>query len=910
MLRLCIVLTLGVVVFACGGAEPAPPASIPLGSPSVATPPTVAAPTGKLPSGVAPLAYRLDLSIIPDRERFAGAVEIDLQVDQPTQRIYLHALSIAVKSVDFRSSEGVTVPATFRSFDNTGVAALELDAPIAAGRYVTRIVYDAPFDTQLKGLYRVHAGDQDYAFTQFEAIAARQAFPCFDEPRFKTPFQVRLTVRATDRAIANTSEIGAELLPDGLRSVRFATTEPLPTYLVAFAVGPLDVIDAPPIAANDVRARPLPFRAIAVQGKGKDLAHAIAHTPAMVAELEGYFGIAYPYDKLDIIAVPDFAAGAMENAGAITFREPLLLLDALRATEGQRRGFAYVMAHELAHQWFGNLVTMPWWDDIWLNEAFATWMGYRVVQALHREHHAEIDLLEHVQFAMSQDSLASARVIRQPIETSHDILNAFDAITYSKGGGVLSMFERYLGPEVFRQGIRQYMTAHRFGTATTIDLIAALSAAHGHDLQAAFGTFLDQAGVPLLETRLECTPEASRLHLTQSRYVPLGSTAERERVWNVPLCVRWGVGDKTDQTCSLIEQRQSVVTLPVCPDWFLPNADASAYVRFALAAPDLERLPTRGLGRLNVREQLALVDALSSGFAAGSVDAKALLSMAKVLAAQSERAVVTAPMGWLAFAREHADSEAQRSKIEAFGRTLYTPHKKRLGWVETPDDDGETRLLRAEVLGFLALEAQDTAVRREAVKRGRAYLGLGSDGAIHPEAVATDLVDVVLTVTVQEGNEKLFDHVVKLLHGSADAVLRDRLLGALGGTRDPVLSARALALGLDPAVRVNETLTPLSRQLREPTRRDAAWTWLTQNIEGVLSKVGPARGGRMPWLGATFCATDGQEKVRALFTPRLETLNGGPRNLNGALEAIALCAAKVDAQRASTAAFFAQRTPQ
>jgi alanyl aminopeptidase len=208
-LRSLLVLAACSCWLACGGAEPAPPASLPIGSPASPVLAPGEVPTGKLPSGVKPLAYRLELSIVPDRDRFAGVVEIDLQVDQPTQRIYLHALSLSVTSVDVRSSDGATVPAVFRVFDNSGVAALELEAPIAAGRYMTRIVYDAPFDHQLKGLYRVHAGDQDYAFTQFEAIAARQAFPCFDEPRFKTPFDVRLTVRATDRAIANTTEIGA-----------------------------------------------------------------------------------------------------------------------------------------------------------------------------------------------------------------------------------------------------------------------------------------------------------------------------------------------------------------------------------------------------------------------------------------------------------------------------------------------------------------------------------------------------------------------------------------------------------------------------------------------------------------------------------------------------------------------------
>jgi len=895
----------------CGGVEPVALRTepLPIASAAPLPLPPVETPLGKLPTTVTPLAYRLELALIPDRERFAGVVEIDLQIDEPAQRIFLHAQALQVASVELRSADGVSVAAAFQSIESTGVASIDLQTPIGPGRYTTRITYDAPYDRQLKGIYRVSAGGQDYAFTQFEAISARQAFPCFDEPRFKTPFDVELTVRENDRAIANTQELSSELLPQGLRKVRFATSEPLPTYLVAFAVGPLDVIEAPPLAPNEVRTKPIPFRAIAVAGKGKDLAHAIEHTPPMVAALEAYFGIAYPYDKLDIIAVPDFASGAMENAGAITFREPLLLLDAARATEGQRRSYAYVMAHELAHQWFGNLVTMPWWDDIWLNEAFATWMGHRVVEQLNPEYHADVSLLQSVHHAMAQDSLSSARVIRQPIDTSNDIANAFDSITYSKGGAVLDMFEQYVGRETFRRAIHEYISGHRFGTATTSDLMAALSTAHGTDLRPAFSGFLDQAGVPLLQARLECTPDARRIHFSQSRFLPIGSSSSRDRTWQVPLCVRWGVGDTVEKTCALITEREFDLTLPgtECPDWFMPNADASAYVRVALSTVDLEHLRERGWSRLNAREQLALSDSLSAAFAAGAIDTSALLGAASTLASSSERAVATTAMGWISFAHDHLVEAAVRSKVEAFGRLLYASLGKRVGWKERSGEDGEMRLLRSEVLTFLALEADDQATRREAAKRGRAYVGFGTDGALHMDAVATDLLGLALTVAVQEGDAAYFDHLLRLLGQTEDAVLRDRLLHALGAVRDPVLAERALALSLLPTVRVNEALTTLSVQLHDPDRRDAAWAWLIGHFDAVLGRVGVARGGRMPWLAAAYCSTEAIEPVRALFGPHLDVLQGGPRNLSGSLEAIALCAAKVNAQRASAAEYFAKR---
>lgn len=904
---------------ACGGSQalPVAPPMVESTAAPVAAPPDVEPPNGKLPEQVTPLRYRLELMIVPDRERFAGVAEIDLRVTQPSARIFLHAQAMNVAEVSLRSAAGRSFTTTFRTFGDTGVVALEFAEPIQPGDYIARFSYDAPFDHQLRGLYRVDAGGQAYAFTQFEAISARLAFPCFDEPRFKTPFEVTLTVRADDKAIANTRETSGELLADGLRRVRFAPTEPLPTYLVAFAVGPLDIVEAAPLPPNDTRAQPIPFRAIAVKGKGAELAYAIEHTPPMVAALERYFGIAYPYDKLDILAVPDFAAGAMENAGAITFREQLLLLAPDKATESQRRGFSYVMAHELAHQWFGNLVTMPWWDDIWLNEAFATWMGHRVVEEVHPEQLAGVSLLQSVHNAMAQDSLASARVIRQPIESNHDILNAFDSITYSKGGGVLAMFERYLGAETFASGIHAYLEQHRFGTATSADLIASLGAAAQRDLTPAFDSFLTQTGVPLVSAQLSCTAgQAPRIALEQARYRPLGAdrgAAENAaedtappRVWQIPICVRWGAHKQVEQTCTLLTEASGSLELPgtTCPDWFMPNADAGGYLRFHLPAEDLQRLLKRGFANLNVREQVAVVDSLSAGFSAGTLDANVLFTAAKALVVSQERSVVTAPMAWLNYAREHLVAPEQRARVDAFGRSLYQQHKKRLGWKAAADEAGERRLLRTQVLSFLALDARDAATRREAIQRGLAYLGVGGDEQIHTDAVDPDLLGIVLAVALQDGDAALFDRLLALFYATEDAVLRDRLLSALGSTRDAELARRALQLALDAKLRVNEALTPLSHQLDDPEQRDAAWQWLVDNFDGVVARVGPMRAGRLPWLGARYCAVDKQAQVRTLFVPRLEALGGGPRNLNGALEAIGLCAAKAETQRPSAEAFF------
>ncbi|MGB5366953.1 MAG: M1 family metallopeptidase, partial [Polyangiales bacterium] len=465
--------------------------------PAETAPSSEQVPTGPLPDGTRPTRYRLSLTIIPEQDRFSGTSAIGIELDAPSASIWMHGQGLDVTAI-YATHAAERIRATWTPQTADGVVRVDFQEPLPAGRSTLYVEYSAEFDTPLRGLYRVESAGSAYAFTQFESISARLAFPCFDEPRFKTPFEVTLTVPAGQFAAANTPVERTIELPDDLQRVSFVPTLPLPTYLVAWAVGPLDVVIGPTIGSTEARPLAIPLRGIAAKGQGERLHHALDRTGRFVLALENYFGIPYPYRKLDLVAVPDFAAGAMENVGLITFREWLLLLDEGRATESQRRAFGYVLAHELAHQWFGNLVTMPWWDEIWLNEAFATWMGNKVMQELHPEYRVELGALASTQRAMRLDSLGSARSIRQPIETNHDIKNAFDSITYEKGGAVLAMFERWMGAETFRDGIRLYLRRHAGGTATSTELLAALDEVSDRDVTPPFLSFLNQPGVPLV----------------------------------------------------------------------------------------------------------------------------------------------------------------------------------------------------------------------------------------------------------------------------------------------------------------------------------------------------------------------------------------------------------------------------
>ncbi|MCA9601394.1 MAG: M1 family metallopeptidase [Polyangiales bacterium] len=865
------------------------------------------APHGQLPTDVRPTEYVVSLSIDPEAERFSGRVSIGLILDKPRANIWMHGRDITVTSAKVLVDGEPVGESRWEPVLEDGVSRVAVSEPVPAGAATLELEFNAAYSSGLEGLYRVEVGGAHYVFTQFEAISARKAFPCFDEPAFKTPFRIALDVPATQRAATNTLLVKETKGAAGSKHLEFAPTEKLPTYLIAMAVGPLDIVEAPPIPANSVRTKPLPFRGIAVKGQGARLEYALKHTPAIVAALEDYFGIAYAYDKLDIVAVPDFAAGAMENAGMITFREQLLLLDPATTTELQRRGFGYVMAHELAHQWFGNLVTMKWWDDIWLNEAFATWMGTKAIDAVHPEDKAPMNELHWVENAMDLDALANARQIRQPIESNHDIENAFDGITYSKGGGVLAMFETWVTPPVFQKGIRQYMADHRFGNATYEDLLAALSKAAERDVATPFKTFLFQPGVPLLGVELSCeAKQAPALTVTQSRYLPLGSKANRGATWQVPVCVRYEVKGKPKQTCSLITEATQSVALEgdACPSWVMPNVDAAGYFRFALGSDDLKHLRDKGWAKLSARERVAVTDSLQAAFHSGDAKAEDVYSMMPVLAKDTERTVMTAPMGMLSDAWLNMTEGDSRAAVEAQARKLYSGAFQRLGWTAKAGEDGEKIILRAQLAQFLARIGKDPKVRAEAAKRGRAYIGTD---AVDPKAVDPTLADTVVTVAIEEGDAAFFNTVVTRALGSSDSTVRAVLMGSIGSVKDPELAAHARALVFDERVHLNEIRSLLGPQMTMPETRADAWKWLQTNWKRYVERATEDAAGGAPRYTASYCSIDLAEEVERFFGPKVADLLGGPRTLAIASEKIRLCAALVEKQAPGVEAYFAPK---
>lgn len=859
-----------------------------------------AIPRGQLPDEVRPERYRLQLDIDPRQERFSGTAQIEVAVVRPLRNLWLHGNGLDVSSV---TVDAGTVQLTGRYLEVepvNGVARVELSGELPAGHATLRFEYTAPFSAGDQGLYRVQVGDDWYAFTQFQAIDARRAFPGFDEPRFKTPFEVSVVAHERDRVIANAPLAKATPAAGGRTLQQFEPTLPLPTYLLAFAVGPLDVVRAE-LPANAVRRTALPLRGIATRGKGPELAYALEQTPAIVARLEAYFGIPYPYPKLDVIASPQMS-GAMENAGAIIFNDTLLLLDHGSAPV-QQRDFFEVVAHEVAHHWFGDLVTPAWWDDIWLNESFAEWMGVKIADQLRPDLGSRALLVDSATDAMDVDSKRVGRPMRQPITDNAQISSTFDSITYQKGGSVLSMVESYLGEAAFQQGVRDHLQRHEHGIATSGEFFAALSAAAKQPLVVdAFRSFVDQPGVPLVS--VERTASGREIRLSQGRYRPLGTTLDVGQLWRVPLCVHAYRQDAAPtKTCTLLGQPSATLALPPDTTAVMPNADGAGYYRFSLEGDDLDRLiavaPT-----LPEVEATMLADSIAAAFRAGHLPFDNFLAAARQLAAHPSRlAAISLGLELVDIKDRWADA-ATRTAIAALLRDLYGPRLAELGldvrrgaYAAEPAD---RRLLRRSLAILVAKHGADPAPRAQLAEAARASLA-------DPAALDREFRPLAWTVAVQDLGPAFTESLESKLLAADDSHLRQDAAQAIGAAEDPQGSARAVALVGNPALRTTELFAVLGGQFAAPTTRDAAWDWLARNFDRVLEGLPGYAKDVTFGMAEVFCDSRQRARIEQTLSAKAQAVGSGALEVQRALEGIDLCIAQRNALGASVVAAMGTR---
>lgn len=880
-------------VAACGTSParkvvPHEPAAVAASEPA-APAPDPAPPELRLPEVAKPLRYDVELALDPSREDFSGTIAIELEVLAPTTALWLDADEITVERATFEVG-GERIPARPISTKQDFLGLVPARA-LAPGRATLRIAYQGKMHRgDGTGIYTMQDNGLTYAVTQFEATDAREAFPCFDEPSYKVPWKLAIRAPQGLVALANTPVESETVEPGGTKLVRFAETKPLPSYLVAFAVGPFDIVDAGKTRTG------APIRIVVPRGRANDAAYPVEVTGQLLAVLEDYFGTPYPFEKLDMIAVPVFNAGAMENPGLITYRQELMLSRPSELTLEKQKAFAGVASHELAHQWFGNLVTLAWWDDTWLNEAFATWMTAKVIEAWKPSWDVPVELVARKGGVMGADSLDAARAVRQPIESANDIANAFDGITYGKGAAVLAMLERWIGPEVFRAGVRAYLAKHAWKNATYGDFVGAMTTAAGKDVTSVFDGLVLQSGVPLVDVELACAAGGPKLRLAQRRYVPTGSSADPKRTWKLPMCVAWEAGGVRGHDCTVLDGERAELALSAksCPTWVLPNEGGIGYYRTRPAGKLLDRLLANA-GKLTLPERVGLIGDVNALVASGDVDIKVALAMMDKLAKDRSRHLVDASIELIARLEEMVTPKLEENYARLI-RKLYRARAKELGWTRRPTDDDTTKLLRPRLLGLVAGAGNDPELVAQATQQ--AWRWLDDRTAVDP-----DLVRTTLAVAARHGDRKLFDRLHAAAKATSDRIDRGQLLAAMAGFTDPQIVARALELVLTDEFELRESIGLLQQAFAHRTTRPIAYQFVVDHFDAIAAKLPePFR----PYLAFTvvaLCDDSRRIEVEAFFRPRIEKLDGGPRVMEQALEQLSLCSAARKAQSPSVIAF-------
>ncbi len=835
-----------------------------------ATSPAVAPPAFRLPAGARPTHYAVTLTVIPGEASVAGEIAIDVELDRPHAVLWLNADALDVKHAAAElPGTRVTVLGGHEQF--VGIA---FEPPLPAGSHQVTLAFEAGQSTNsTRGIFALQDGDAWYVMTQFETTYARRAFPCFDEPGYKAPWQLTLRVPQGSRALSNTRVLSETPGDDGLTTVRFAPTRPLSSYLVAFAVGPWESVDLGSVGGT-------PTRIVVPRGRIADTGFVARAYPELFARLESWFGTPYPYDKLDHIAIPLSVSFAMENAGLITYGAAGFLARPDALTPRYRRGAANVGAHEIAHQWFGNLVTTAWWDDIWLNEAFATWIAEKIVNQWQPDYDRGAARIDERATAIDADALTSARQIREPVNSRSDIFNAFDRITYQKGATVIGMFEGWMGEEPFRRGVRGYLDARRDGSATADDFLAALTQASRLPVAGAFETFLNQNGVPQVEVRLQCAAGGNRLALTQRRLALFGAPAAAAQRWQIPVCVRYGSGASSQQACTLMTEATATLPLPGgCPAFAFANAGGRGYYVPDYRGDLLSRLANHR-DALTAPEYASLLHDLEALARAGAASPAQVMQWARRGAASRDRHVVLAAIDLTEFAGNTLVADADRPEFSRFVRRVFGPQARALGFAPRAGDSDDAQLLRRSLLRLVAPE--DPQLAGEARRLARAWLA-------DRKAVDPGVVDVVLMTAGRTGDAAMFDALAAEAKATSDRLDRRNLTMALFAFTDPALAQKGMALLLDPGFDVRESWTALRYGFAWNPARRATSDYIMANFDALAQTVSRDAPGSWPHYASGLCSAQDAAALTAFWKNRTKDYAGAQRQLAQALESIGLC---------------------
>jgi aminopeptidase N len=845
----------------------------------------------RLPGGVTPEHYTLWFAPDLDKATFRGRAEIRVRLDVPASAVTLHAAEITFGEVTLEAG-GRTQPAAVRLDEKTETATLTVPQRMAAGPATIRITYTGILNDKLRGFYLSKANGRNYAVSQMEATDARRAFPSFDEPAKKATFEISLMVDAADTAISNGRPLTDTPGPEpGKHTITFATTPKMSTYLVALLVG--DFVCREGIAATT------PIRVCATPDKHQLTGFALEAAEHQVQFFNDYFGIPYPFGKLDIVGIPDFAAGAMENAGAITFRERLLLADEATASVDTLKAVAGVVAHEIAHQWFGNLVTMKWWDDIWLNEGFATWAANKPLSAWKPEWKMDINAAQETQTALALDALRSTRAIRTKVETPAEINEVFDPIAYEKTSGVLNMIEAYVGPEAFRKGVSAYLTRYSSGNAAGEDFWTEMTRVTEKPVNRIMRSFVDQAGAPALSVRTRCVNGNTQVTVRQRRFEGAPATGASSKPaswqpWSLPVCVSTGSGQPT---CQLVSAATETFTATGCGAAFA-NADARGYYFTEYEPEAVTALATR-TPPLSTAERISLLGDEWRIVRAGRHDIGTYLDAAAALAGDTTADVTAEIATRLTYIYGTVADAKERDGFAAWIRTTFRPALDAIGEEPKPGDTDDVLSRRGTLWQLLGLTAGDTALQAKARTLANAYLD-------NPSSLPPSFAAPVLQVAAAGGDAALYDRYMAAAKAAiATPEQYYRVFNALASFRAPELADRTLAFALSSEVRSQDAPTLLA-QLLNSSAQDKTWATLSSQWDGIEKRLGSFQS--LPYvvnaLGG-FCTAERGAEIRAFFAAH--PVPAAARGLAQALERIDSCVALDKRQSAPFSAWLAAR---
>jgi len=851
----------------------------------------------RLPRAVVPSRY--DLRLEPDlvTHTFTGHEIIAVDVREATAEVFVNTAELAITEVSADNAAGDRISGAATADEEAERSRLAFERPLGVGAWRLRLTFRGMLNDKLRGFYRSTYKDaggatHTIAATQFEATDARRAFPCWDEPDFKAVFAATLSIDPALTAVSNTSIVETRL-DGGRKLVRFADTIRMSTYLVAFVVGELESTDPRQLGRT-------PLRVWCVPGKRRLAAFGHEAGAFTLRFFEDYYGVPYPGDKLDLLAIPDFAAGAMENLGAITFRETALLIDENAATHAELERVADVVAHENAHMWFGDLVTMTWWNGIWLNEAFATFMEMLAVDAWKPEWQRWTSFGVSRAAAFAVDGLWNTRPIEFPVRAPRDADAMFDVLTYEKGASVLRMLEQYLGPDVFRDGVRAYLREHAYGNADTGDLWAALGQAAGAPIPAVMDGWIFRPGFPLVSARLD----GGELVLSQQRFTYLPAPpaplpwkpASRvdegtAQPWQVPVQVR--VDGRTHR--AMLGDAEA--RLPVPGDApVLVNEGGHGFYRVRYSGELLERLLARLPDGLAPIERFNLVNDTWAATVAGLVPLSQYVDLATRLRGERDRNVWTSLLASM-HALNRVIRAEDRTHLERFVRGLVGPAVADLGWAPAPGDDDLIRQLRGDLLRALGTLGNDGAVQARAAELYAAALR-------DARAVDANVLPALIAILAHVGDAARYKEFVERFRSAATPQEEQRYLYALAAFRHRQPIEETLAKTINGEIRTQDAPFVARAMLMNVDARELTWSFIKSQWD-TMDRLYPKHGLRRMCEGVTGLVTPELERdVHAFFASRQVDLGG--RTLEQYLEQLRIAVALRDREGGPLAAHLAK----